>query len=165
MIAGIDHVLPQDIEKRSFEIIGEELAKKEKNVPEELKDVVYRVIHTTADFEYADTLIFSEEALEKGLKAIEAGAHIITDTTMALSGINKRVLSRFGGEVHCFIADADVAKEAKEREAMGHFGMIGMEERARIIGAQLKVLSKPGEGTRVHLRLERKALGKKEQKK
>ncbi len=112
----IDHVLPADIEKTSFATIDAELTAMGKSVPEELRPVVYRVIHTTADFEYADTMTFSEDAVEKAKEAIRKGAHIITDTTMALSGINKRVLSRFGGEVHCFIADEDVAAEAKERQ-------------------------------------------------
>ncbi len=116
MLASLDHVLPQDIEKTSFSIIGQELAQLGKEVPEELKPVVFRVIHTTADFDYASSLIFSENAVEIGREAIKKGAHIITDTTMALSGINKRVLSRYGGEVHCFIADEDVMKAAKERE-------------------------------------------------
>ncbi|MBQ9438829.1 MAG: precorrin-8X methylmutase [Lachnospiraceae bacterium] len=116
MIASIYHVLPQDIEKRSFEIIGEELSQKGIEVPEDIKPVVYRVIHTTADFDYAKTLIFGEDALEKAKEAFAKGAHVITDTTMAASGINKRNLAKHGGEVHCFIADPEVAEEAKRRE-------------------------------------------------
>ncbi len=111
----LDHVLPADIERTSFSIIDRELAEKGVFVPEELKPIVYRVIHTTADFDYVDTLRFSKDVLAKADDAIKRGAHIVTDTTMAFSGISKATLAKFGGEAHAFIADPDVAKEAKER--------------------------------------------------
>lgn len=108
----LEHVRPADIEKRSMEIINAELTRglDPVNAP-----VIRRVIHTTADFDYAENLVFSDQAVERGVAALKAGCDIVTDTTMALSGINKRVLSRFGGRVHNFIADPDVATEAKSR--------------------------------------------------
>ena len=107
---------PSEIEKESFRIIQSELTEMGKEVPEDILPTILRVIHTTADFEYADTMCFSEGAIEKAKKAIREGAHIVTDTNMALSGINKKTLSKFGGEVHCFMADEDVAARAKELE-------------------------------------------------
>lgn len=108
-----ENVLPRDIEKRSFEIITEEL--NGRKLPEDQEMIIKRVIHTSADFDYADNLCFSEGVVEKALAAIKKGAHIVTDTQMAKAGINKRSLAKFGGEVHCFIADEDIAKLAKEK--------------------------------------------------
>lgn len=107
----LENVLPMDIEKRSFELIGEELGDLELN--EKQAPIIKRVIHTTADFEYADSLVFSEDVVTKALDALKRGASIVTDTQMGKSGINKRVLSRFGGEVFCFMSDEEVAKKAK----------------------------------------------------
>lgn len=109
----LEHVLPADIEKTSFRIIEEELREAGREVPADKKHVLLRVIHTTADFEYLDSMSFSEGVLEKASDSIRRGAHIVTDTTMAMSGINKRRLASFGGEAHCFIADPDVAEQAK----------------------------------------------------
>ena len=108
----IRHVLPEDIEKTSFAIIEQELREKGREIPEEKKHVILRVIHTTADFEYLDTLMFSDGVLETASGAIRCGARIVTDTTMAMAGINKRKLASFGGEVRCYIADPDVAEQA-----------------------------------------------------
>ena len=108
----LENVLPMDIEKRSFEIITEELG--DKKLDERLAPIIKRVIHTTADFEYADSLAFSEGVLDKAIEAIKAGACIVTDTQMAKSGINKKVLAQYGGEVYCFMSDEDVAEMAKE---------------------------------------------------
>ena len=105
---------PMEIEKRSFEIIAEELAQRypgQKADPE-YDLLIRRVIHTTADFEYFETLAFSEHAVEKMKAAIAMGCDIITDTTMALSGINKKALAKHGCEARCFIADPDVAEIA-----------------------------------------------------
>ena len=102
-----------DIEQRSFEIITELLGQRRLDPENEL--VIKRVIHTTADFEYADSLAFSEHAVQKGLDALRAGCDIVTDTQMAKAGINKTALTRLGGQVHCFISDPDVAREAKDR--------------------------------------------------
>lgn len=113
MKVELENVLPMDIEARSFEIITEEL--KGKPLEEEYAPIIKRVIHTTADFEYADTLAFSPDVLKKALSAIRKGASIVTDTQMAKAGINKRVLAKFGGEVLNFMADEDVAKQAKEQ--------------------------------------------------
>ncbi len=111
-ITEIRHVLPEDIEKTSFSIIEQELREKGREIPEDKKHVILRVIHTTADFEYLDTLQFSDGVLETASGAIRRGARIVTDTTMAMAGINKRKLASFGGEVRCYIADPDVAEQA-----------------------------------------------------
>lgn len=111
----IEHVLPGDIEKRSMEIIGEELAAKGITLDPEQDPVIRRAIHTSADFDYAETLTFSEGAVGKARDLIRASALIVTDTNMALTGINKKRLAAFGGEVRCYMADEDVACEAKER--------------------------------------------------
>lgn len=110
----LEHILPQDIEKRSFEIITEELLKKDIRLDEDKAFLIKRAIHTTADFDYAKTLSFSKDAVLKMATLIKNGAHIVTDTNMGLSGINKNELKKYGGEVHCFMADEDVAKKAKE---------------------------------------------------
>ena len=112
-LEGLEFVKPADIERRSFEIITDELGDRELdplNAP-----VVKRVIHTSADFDYADNLCFSSGAVNLGIDALKSGVSVVTDTKMALSGINKRVLGRFGGEALNFISDSDVAAEAKDR--------------------------------------------------
>lgn len=113
MLDKIKIVKPEDIEKRSMEIITSEL--NGRTWPEPEFSIVKRCIHTSADFDYADNLCFSENAAKIGLEAIKNGAHIVTDTRMAWSGINKKKLASFGGEAHCFMSDEDVAAEAKER--------------------------------------------------
>jgi precorrin-8X/cobalt-precorrin-8 methylmutase len=104
---------PEEIEKRSMEIITSEL--NGRTWPEPEFSIVKRCIHTSADFDYADNLRFSRDAAVKGIRALREGAHIVTDTTMAMSGINKVRMKEYGGEVHCFIAAPDVVREAKER--------------------------------------------------
>lgn len=104
---------PMEIERRSLEIIAEELG--DRKLDPEYDLLIRRVIHTTADFEYVDALAFSEHAMLKLMDAIRNGCDIVTDTTMAMAGINKKALKRFGGAVHCFIADKDVFEEAKAR--------------------------------------------------
>ena len=106
----LERVAPMDIEARSFEIIESELPHP---IDPALAPIIKRVIHTSADFDYADTLCFSESVVEKALAAIREGAVIVTDTTMAMSGINKRALAKHGGEALCFIGDADVAESAR----------------------------------------------------
>ena len=106
---NLNQIGPGEIEKRSFEIIEEELGRELDPV---LKPIIKRVIHTTADFSYADTLFFSENAVEKGLQALREGVSIITDTNMGRAGINKKKLEQYGGKVHCFMADEDVSAAA-----------------------------------------------------
>lgn len=114
MKVELENVKPMDIEKRSFEIITEELGDVELTPGTEL--VVKRCIHTSADFDYARNLCFSEHAVEKAIEAIKNGACIVTDTQMAKAGINKRALARYGGEVYCFMSDEDVAEIAKKNK-------------------------------------------------
>lgn len=109
----IENVKPMDIERRSFEIITEILGDRVLDPENEL--VIKRAIHTTADFDYADNLVFSEHAVLKGIEALKGGCAIVTDTNMAKAGINKTTLAKLGGEVYNFIADPDVAAAAKER--------------------------------------------------
>ncbi len=108
-----EQMKPMDIETRSFEIITELLAGRPLDPENEL--VIKRAIHTTADFDYADNLVFSEHAVKKGVEALRGGCDIVTDTQMAKAGINKTVLASLGGEVHCFMSDPGVAAEAKAR--------------------------------------------------
>ena len=109
----LQRVAPADIEERSMEIIGQELG--ERVFPADQLPVIKRVIHTSADFDYADNLVFSAGAVEKGIAAIKGGCTIVTDTQMAFSGVNKRVLEKFGGKAVCFMSDPDVAAEARAR--------------------------------------------------
>ena len=113
MLDRIEIVKPMDIEKRSMEIITSELGGR--TWPEPEFSIVKRCIHTSADFDYADNLCFSENAANIGVEALKKGAHIVTDTRMAWSGINKKKLESLGGRAHCFMQDEDVAAEAKKR--------------------------------------------------
>ena len=126
----IEHLLPEQIEQRSFEIIDGELKKRGIVLPKEQEMITKRVIHTTADFEYTDTLTFSEGAVGIARELLKKGADIVTDTNMALSGINKRSLAGLGGEVHCYMADETVAKLARERGTTR--AVVSMEIAAKI---------------------------------
>ena len=106
--------LPNEIERRSMELIDEELERRGVRLDPKLAPVIKRVIHTTADFEYLDTLTFTKDVVLSARAALRAGADIVTDTQMAKAGINRNRLARYGGTVHCFMADPDVAQAAKE---------------------------------------------------
>lgn len=106
----LEYVLPADIERRSFEIIESEL---KTEIPENIKPVVIRAIHTTADFDYAENLYFSDNVIDTALKVLDMGAVIVTDTNMAKAGINKSALARHGCDCMCFMADEDIAETAK----------------------------------------------------
>ena len=124
----IENIKPMDIEKRSFEIITEILGDTRLDPENEL--VIKRVIHTTADFEYVQNLVFSDHAVQKGIEALKNGCDIVTDTQMAKSGINKTILGKLGGQVHCFMSDVDVAAEAKERGITR--AIVSMERAAKL---------------------------------
>ena len=126
----LEEYAPGEIEKRSFAIIEEELGRELDPVQ---KPIIKRVIHTTADFSYADTLFFSEGAVEEGLNALRSGVSIVTDTNMGKAGINKKKLGQLGGSVHCFMADEDIAREAKERKCTR--AVASMEKAVRLFGA------------------------------
>ena len=103
----IENVLPTEIEKRSFEIITEELEQEGIVLPEIQAPITKRCIHTSADFDYAENLVFSEGAVEHAMDAIRRGTPIVTDTQMGKAGINKRKLAEFGSEVYCFMSDEE----------------------------------------------------------
>ena len=124
----LEKIKPMEIEARSFEIITQILGDRVLDPENEL--VIKRAIHTTADFDYADNLVFSEHAVKTGIEALRAGCDIVTDTQMAKAGINKTILASLGGEVHCFMSDADVAAEAKARGVTRAF--VSMEKAARL---------------------------------
>lgn len=128
----LDIVKPQEIENKSFEIISEIIANEYPGVtiPEEHESIVKRVIHTSADFEYLENLKFSADAVEAAKSALKNGAVIVTDTNMAKSGVNKTHLSKLGGEVQCYIADEDVAEEAKKRGVTR--AIVSMEKAAKL---------------------------------
>lgn len=121
-------IRPAEIEKRSFEIITELLG--DTRLAPENELVIKRVIHTSADFDYVENLVFSEHAVQKGMDALRGGCDIVTDTQMARAGINKTILARLGGEVHCFMSDEDVAAEAKERGVTR--AVVSMERAAKL---------------------------------
>lgn len=105
---------PVQIEEESFRIIDEEVAKHQYSPLE--WPVVRRVIHTSADFEYKETMIFSEDVVSKAIAAIRDGAKITTDTTMVVSGINTSRLADFNCDISCYIGDPDVAGVAKQNK-------------------------------------------------
>ena len=126
---------PAAIEARSMEIIESEL---KVEIPPENKAVVKRVIHATADFDYAENLAFSPHAVEKALDALRRGCRIVTDTQMAKSGINKAAAGKLGCEIDCFMSDPDVAEEAKARGCTR--AQVSMEKAARLGGSVIFVI-------------------------
>ncbi len=121
-------VSPMEIENKSFEIISELL--QGKTFSPENEAVIKRVIHTTADLDFAENLIFSDHAVLRGIEVLKNGCDIVTDTQMVKAGINKRIVEKFGGEVHCYMADQDVAEEAKARGVTR--AIIAMEKASRL---------------------------------
>lgn len=112
---NIEFVIPSEIEKRSFQIITEELNNKGIVLDKENEDITKRVIHTSADFDYATTMRYSPDAVKIARQLIKNGADIVTDTNMAKAGVNKKKLREYGGNIHCFMADEKVAREAAKR--------------------------------------------------
>lgn len=129
----MDFCKPEDIEKRSLEIIGGELAalRRERDsaaaatsathAPERphvrtpLEEaIIRRVIHTTADFDFDANMVFTHNAAEKAYNLLHGGCTVVTDTHMALAGLNKTLLSEFGGGAFCFMADEETALAAKK---------------------------------------------------
>lgn len=113
----IEHILPADIERRSMEIIEAELGPIQ--LPPDEKDIIKRVVHTSADFDYVRNLRFSEGAVGKALEALQKGCTIVTDTNMACMGISQPGLTKLGCHKVCFMADDDVAAAAREKGRRG----------------------------------------------
>lgn len=105
--------IPMDIERKSFEIIGEEMGTH--NFSERELKIIKRVIHTTADFEYKDLVYIREDAIDEALAILKKGTTIYTDTNMALSGINKKALEKLNSRVICYVNQEEVTEIAKER--------------------------------------------------
>ena len=126
----IERLLPEEIEKKSFEIISQELKERGIVLPLEEEMITKRVIHTSADFDYVHTLTYSKDAVKIAKELIGRGADIVTDTNMALAGISKKTLARFGGSAHCFMAEEEVAKIARERKTTR--AAVSMEKAADI---------------------------------
>ena len=137
----LDQVLPGQIEAKSFEMIGRELQEMGLELEPEKEPVVKRAIHASADFDYARNLVFSPGAVRAGLEALRKGCHIVTDTRMAWSGINKGRLSALGGEAFTFMSDEDVARAAEQ--AGSTRAAASMEKAAALYGAGGKLENTP----------------------
>ena len=132
MIEEMQWVRPEEIEARSMAIIESEMPKGSWSAGE--LAVVKRCIHTAADFDYAENLYFSPHAVEQAVAMMKSGNGftIVTDTNMALAGVNKAALKQLNGNVRCFMADPDVAAEAKERGVTR--AIVSMERAAKLSG-------------------------------
>lgn len=117
---------PMNIEKRSFEIIEEELGSKINEFSEMEKPIVKRVIHTTADFEYADLIDIKNEAINSGIEALKSGCKIYCDTNMIVNGLSKNIMGKFGVSAYSLVSDEEVMREAKERGVTR--SIVGMEK-------------------------------------
>lgn len=126
----LEQIQPADIEARSFEIITQELG--DRVLDPMQTPIIKRCIHTTADFSYADNLCFSKDVVTIAREALKNGCTIVTDTNMAYAGINKRKLEEYGCEIYCYMADEDVAREAKERKVTR--AIVSMERAAKLPG-------------------------------
>ena len=124
----IENIRPGDIEAESFRIIGELLG--DRKLDPRYEHIIKRCIHTSADFDYADSLYFSEGAEDRIARGIREGAVIVTDTKMAQAGINKTRIRKYGGQVLCYIGDSDVAEEAKSRGLTRSY--VSMEKASRL---------------------------------
>ncbi|MDD2494345.1 MAG: precorrin-8X methylmutase, partial [Tissierellia bacterium] len=127
---NIKYIEPHIIEKRSFEIIQEEMG--DIYLEKEIEPIVKRVIHTSADFDYLSNMCFSKNAVKRAKEVLKEGGTIVTDTNMAYSGINKKVADKYGVKIHCFMAEEDVAIEAKKRGETR--AVVSMEKASKIQG-------------------------------
>ena len=114
-LSRIRQIGPKEIEQESFAIIEQELRSRQITLPGQQAAVTMRVIHTSADFDYAHTMRYSENAVAIARGLLQSGAVIVTDTNMALAGINKKKLATLGASAQCFMADEDVARQAQQR--------------------------------------------------
>ena len=144
----LEKIEPADIEARSFEIITQELGDRQLDTLQ--APVIKRCIHTTADFSYADNLCFSTNVIKTAREAIEQGCTFVTDTNMAYAGINKRKLAEYGCDIHCYMADEDVAKEAKQRHVTR--AIVSMERAARLPGKVAFVIDRSSAASDVYKR-------------
>lgn len=126
----IKFIEPHNIEKRSFEIIQEEMG--DIYLDKEIEPIVKRVIHTSADFDYLNNMCFSSNAVKRAKEALKNKATIITDTNMAYSGINKKIAAKYGVNIRCFMANEDVSEEAMKRGETR--ATVSMERAAMIKG-------------------------------
>jgi len=117
---------PMAIENKSFEIITNELGEKVKKISEDELKIVKRLIHTTADFEYADIVEISKDAIESGKKSIAKGNKIYCDTNMIVNGLSKKTMEKWGVSAYCLVSDDKVITEAKKRGLTR--SMVGMEK-------------------------------------
>ena len=131
----LEIISPGEIEKRSFEIIGEELERMGIALDEETAFITKRVIHTGADFDYAKNMYYSKDAVEHAFDLLKKGAYVITDTNMALAGINKKAAAKLDLKLHCFMADEDVAMEAKARNVTRAY--VSMERAMKLPGEKI----------------------------
>ncbi|ERN52982.1 precorrin-8X methylmutase [Alkalihalophilus marmarensis] len=104
-------VQPQEIEGMSFNMIDEEFG--QHSFTEEQYKIVQRVVHASADFELGHSMLFHEKAIQSGIKAIKNGEQVYADVQMIVSGVSKGRIEKHGGNVHVYISDEDVMKEAK----------------------------------------------------
>jgi precorrin-8X/cobalt-precorrin-8 methylmutase len=150
---------PGEIEKRSFEIISDEIDLGD--VPEERQPIVKRVIHTTADFEFKSSLVFHPDALKAGIEAIKSGRDILTDVEMVKTGINKKLLKKWGGKVICNIQGSGVTgqgSEGKTRSELGieealsednNIGIIAIGNAPTALLKTIDILNNPDHGSRI----------------
>ena len=110
----LEHGTPREIEGESMRIIGQELEAMGIVLPAGCEAGVKRAIHTTADFDYARNLQFTPGAVEAGVAALRAGTALVTDTNMALSGVNRGACEQLNVERFCYMADLQVAERARE---------------------------------------------------
>ena len=145
----LEHIEPKDIERHSMALIQQELDRRHIRLDAVEAPIVKRCIHTSADFDYAQNLVFSANAVDRmrtslragiaesssadastGAWARDAGAIVVTDTEMARAGISKKALAALGAETRCFMSDPDVAAEARARGVTR--AVVSMEYAARI---------------------------------
>ena len=125
---------PEDIERRSMEIIESELTVA---LDEEIKPIVKRVIHATADFSFAESLHFTPGVVGRMRSMLSGGATVITDTNIALAGISKAALKKLDAKALCLMADEDVAREARLRQVTR--ASVSMERALKLTGPKLLV--------------------------
>lgn len=126
----LEHIEPKDIERHSMALIQQELDRRHIRLDALEAPIVKRCIHTSADFDYAENLVFSANAVDRMRTSLRAGTIVVTDTEMARAGISKKALAALGAETRCFMSDSDVAAEARARGVTR--AVVSMEYAARI---------------------------------